>query len=879
MKKRLNKKTLFSLFSFPLIALPIGLATLNNLNNSVHLISKSLNVNETITDESINPDDTLPVFDSSITSFGDYIVSYEDNNISPVNVTIPQLAESTDQNGPKAGGATVGMTANKQTITVTTYAGLLLWSHKLTENPLLKNYYKTTLSVDEINTYKVVNFAYLESKNILFVLFGNESTTDGTTTLNNLVVFGLDINSGAIVVPTNAKLVENQVIAKARDNSEFIFFNSSDQLIVTSGKTVNDINSSTKIMSFDDNSGFANVENKGNDEESNNFNYSSVNGVDANSYLLGIIPSNVKGVNYSIWLNGKPSKDTNAAIRLSYSTGTTKSGTPEKSINNGSNATESFNYYVVAIKDDFTNLFSSPRVVNIDDDSKETRGFLTLDTNLPDFNSIYKRFFLVASTTNNTITNEKVGILIDSYDDMFASFVVSFFSIVHSGKEPSVGTQGDINSGLFMNYKNDITLGPKASDLDNSSGLEDNVLINNWEFNSVGYDKELKFVYFSLSGEEYDTDAASDMNGKYLTNTRYINLSEDSGNIILQDEAAKRKRVLSDSYVVDNPYTLSDVNSNTYTNKNNIYLTKQTINGDNGQWLSTTKTDLVNDSKNFEPTTDSKIDFYSLENLTKNIQNKSEVLNDVMPSKLDTKSFDDFLKNNNWSDFVKFNNVEGDDETGEISLQTEITYPNNFGDNTNAENNGSVSYNSYIKLVGITSKDFIWSFKETSDTAVEEFKKKYSAKKIVEGQNKGWAIENLLQSIEIKNKIITITENMVTLSNPSDDSLKIDIKIPIKTSATDTYGQLPFGFPEEKAVLTKTYSGFIGDEAPNFIPLPDIPIPDDSNNPGDSSNNNSKPEQGLSVWSIVGIVIGILAISAIIVIAVMLIRKKAKLKI
>ncbi|MDE7112225.1 MAG: hypothetical protein K2N92_01350, partial [Malacoplasma sp.] len=122
-------------------------------------------------------------------------------------------------------------------------------------------------------------------------------------------------------------------------------------------------------------------------------------------------------------------------------------------------------------------------------------------------------------------------------------------------------------------------------------------------------------------------------------------------------------------------------------------------------------------------------------------------------------------------------------------------------------------------------------------------------------------------------------ENMVTLSNPSDDSLKIDIKIPIKTSATDTYGQLPFGFPEEKAVLTKTYSGFIGDEAPNFIPLPDIPIPDDSNNPGDSSNNNSKPEQGLSVWSIVGIVIGILAISAIIVIAVMLIRKKAKLKI
>ncbi|MDE5841354.1 MAG: hypothetical protein K2H11_00045, partial [Malacoplasma sp.] len=354
-KKKLNKKILFSLFSFPLVALPIGLATLSNLNDLTNLsiVSKSLNVNESTTDSSINLEDALPVADTSISNFSDYIVSYEDNNISPVNVIIPSLTTDAEQSGTKPGGATIGMTANKQTITVTTYAGLLLWSHKLTENSLLKNYYSSVLTVSDISTYKVINFAYLESKNILFVLFGDEQTSGNT----NLVIFGLDINSGAIIVPSEAKLSDNQVIAKARNNSSFIFFNTKNELIVTSGSTNTNIQNSTKIITFDTTTGFLNR--KGNDETTNNF--GTISGLPAsNDYLLGFLPSSVEGINYSFWLYGPVSSSNYAKPQLSYKTSNDTTGASNVSINlTGGIATTSFNYYVFPVNDDFVNLTPS----------------------------------------------------------------------------------------------------------------------------------------------------------------------------------------------------------------------------------------------------------------------------------------------------------------------------------------------------------------------------------------------------------------------------------------------------------------------------------------------------------------------------------------
>ncbi|MDE5952754.1 MAG: hypothetical protein K2G48_01375, partial [Malacoplasma sp.] len=587
----------------PLIASPIGLLTINNSNNSnnsISLVNKSLNLNESTTDENINLEDALPIPDSSISNFGDYIVSYEDNNITPVNITIPLLTTVSDQTEPKAGGATVGMTKNKQTITVTTYAGLLLWSHKLTENQLLKNYYNSVLSINDISTFKVINFAYLESSNILFILFGQETTASDATTLSNLTVFGLDINSGAIVVPKNAKLSDSQVIAKARDNSAFIFFNTANQLIVTSGDNVADINSSTKIMSFDIENGFANVANKGNDEPTNDFSYNQsdkTTGLNANDMLLGFLPSSISGINYSFWLASTVWGQWNGTF-LNYSTSNATTNAPQNNINEDN---KWFNYYIIPVNDSFENLTASD-IMNRGNKNDVKRGYLlpASDTTLPNFDDITKRFFNTSSVSINGTTTETVGVLVDSYDSMFSTFIN--YSIDISNNNVTLNSIPN----FYFNAGN-VNSGPTAAELAN---LPDNVVVNKWEFNSVGYDKESNFIYLSLSGNEVNVTEGDDQTiipGKYLTNTRYASLQ-------------KANNESKDAYVESSPYTLSDVNLDTYTNQNNLYLTKQVIDGNDGQWLKTTVTDFTNESKDFAPTDESKINFSSLDNLSKSLR-------------------------------------------------------------------------------------------------------------------------------------------------------------------------------------------------------------------------------------------------------------------
>ncbi|MDE5545802.1 MAG: hypothetical protein K2I76_04275, partial [Malacoplasma sp.] len=849
----------FSLFSFPLVALPIGLATLNSSSNSVHLISKSLNVNESTSDSSINLEDALPVADSSISSFGDYIVSYEDNNISPVNVIIPPL--DANQGTSKSGGATVGMTANKQTITVTTYAGLLLWSHKLTENTLLKNYYKTVLSVEDISTYKVINFAFLESKNILFVLFGNESTVNNVTTLNNLVVFGLDINSGAIVVPKDAKLAESQIIGKARNNSEFIFFNSSDQLIVTSGNTITDINNSTKIMSFDsDSTGFANVENKGNDEETNNFSYSAIATNISGSMLIGFLPSQEKNINYSLWLANATRGL--SAVTFSYDTSNATTASPPTTIaiaGTNTNQRRSFDYYIVPVKDDFTNIGTDFGTVNKNgsDIASNTadRGYLNINQNKPVFESVYKRFFYTGSsadTANKTLT-ENFGVLLDSYYSMMSSFA-SFPVLVNT--ETDTVSLKTLSSKVYnMNSISSSNNGPSTEDLKN---LPNDVSINYWEYNSVGYDKESNFVYFSLSGQETDVsgDSLTELN-KYYTNIRYINLKDDNAS----------KNISVDAYVESDPYTLSDVNFDTYTDQNNLYLTKQVIDGNDGQWMTTSVADFDDDQKDFEPTTN--INFSSLETLAKDVEN-SQVLDEIMPSAVgkNLSNLDKFLTDKNWKDAVKFLGASGNDETGEINLETEITYANNFGDGV--KDNGTVSYVSYIYVTGFSLKDFSLTFKQDTDSAVIDIKTKYSAEEIVKNNSKPFVINHLFENLVVKGKKFIPPEESVTLKNgTSTNSLVIEIKVPIKTSPTDEKGILPVGFPEKDAVLTFTYNGFTGTETP-----PIEEYPGSTNKP-----ENPNSTDGLSPGEIAGIVIGCLALAAIIIATIVLIRIRTKAKV
>ncbi|MDE5545416.1 MAG: hypothetical protein K2I76_02295, partial [Malacoplasma sp.] len=849
MKKKLNKKMLFSLFSFPLVALPIGLVTISNSNNSVHFISKSLNVNESTTDFSINLEDALPVADTSISSFGDYIVSYEDSNISPANVIIPPF--DANQGTSKSGGATVGMTANKQTITLTTYSGVLLWSHKLTENKLLKTYYENVLSLNDISSYKVINFAYLESKKILFVLFGNVSDS-GTS---NLVVFGLDINSGKIVVPEEAKLNDSQVIGRARNNSAFIFFNTENQLVITSGNLVSDVQNSLKIMSFDEKSGFNNV--KGNDADVNNF--GNISGTaKTTDYLLGLIPSSVKGINFSIWLYSSVVKGAVSPI-LSYATGNNDEPRRQSQSSGGV-----FNYYVLAVKDDFSPI-GAFNVINLKPGTNTYyRGYMSIDSSMPSFSDVEKRFFVTTSTGDENSSTNTIGVLLDSYDSMFSSFMTMSIDLT-GGETPTVNYTSSQRK-IYMNYENEdtanpgnTTTGPSKDDLKpvekdgQKLGLENDVTVGNWEFSSVGYDKLSNFVYFSLSGEE-DKDGA---NGKYLTNTRYIDL---------KNETADDKRVSSDAYIETDPYTLSDVNFNTYSDTKNIYLVKQSIDGNSGQWLSTDTDKFNDDAEDFKPTKTSNINFNSLQTLSKNLES-STALNNIMPSNIKPTDLNEYLEANNLANNIKFQNISGNDETGEISFTTEITYPNNFGDDVP---NGNVSYVSDIQTKGFTINDFSLTYVDDNADKVKTFKTDYSAAKIVETNNVGWVVENLLQNFTIKNVAVSVTPNMISLKNPESDSLEVTITVPIKKDMNDNSGVLPVGFPANQNVKTIKYSGFTGTEAPPFVELPDNP-----NNP----DNNSNSGDGLSAGAIAGIVIGCLALAAIIIAAIVLIRIRTKSKV
>ncbi|MDE6894484.1 MAG: hypothetical protein K2J02_03860 [Malacoplasma sp.] len=157
MKSKKTKKLLTSLFlTIPILAVPASLGIYKSASE-INLVSNKLNANQNYLA------DATAVTDTSITNFKNYIVSYSDQNIAPVNIVFNSNLSENNQNLSNV-GAQIGMTTNKQTITCTTYNGLMLWNSKLTENKLIKNYYNNVKKIQIIDSFKVINYAYLEEK-------------------------------------------------------------------------------------------------------------------------------------------------------------------------------------------------------------------------------------------------------------------------------------------------------------------------------------------------------------------------------------------------------------------------------------------------------------------------------------------------------------------------------------------------------------------------------------------------------------------------------------------------------------------------------------------------------------------------------------------
>ncbi|MDE7111960.1 MAG: hypothetical protein K2N92_00005 [Malacoplasma sp.] len=844
---KIKKLLTSTIFTLPLLVTPFSLF-INKSENKISLVKNELNTNQ-INDSRDYVEEASAVYDTSIKNFRNYIVSYSDKNIYPVNVIFNSNQtknNSDDKQNLKPGGAQIGMTTNMQTITCTSYSGMLLWSSKLTENKLIKNYYNEIKKIDDINSFKVINYIYLEEKQILFVLFGEKvenknneenEVSENSISLQNLVVFGLDVKSGSVFVPTNGDLANDEIISSVNDDSAFIFLNSANQLIVTSANTVADINRTTKILSFDESGkGFSVIKDALKDNSDSNPFYSRVSGTNANDMLLGIVPSNVPGVNYALWLSSVNFND--ARVYFNYYIDSRNITVHSKNING------SFDYYVVQIDNDFNNIKNIngealPYIANNKASNHHTRGYFTKSPNQPPkFDDVYKRFY---NTGFNAAKNvEFLAIYIDSYDPLVSSFSHYWFFV--NEKKGSGVAKMIINSTT-----NDTLYGPSKENY--QPFIDKNIQINTWDINSMGYDKTSNLFYYSFSG--YYKGVYT-----YFNNYRYIKL-------VNANTTGNNPIVVRSEYTVESrPYTITNVSSLTYENNNKSYLVKNYINDkDNKVELLSRET---NKNSIYEKTENSNISFLSIANNIENMKlqiSKSNFLKNKMASSYSEQEIRNIVleKLDLGTDYnIQIKNIIANDEIGTISFSINIIASNKLG--TNDENSESIySLDAILIDGGYKLDDLVLVFK--NDEAVNDIKQKYDIDSIIENDDKDFIIKNFLQDVSFLNQPITITNQMINLKKVNDTSIEITLSIPIKDSENGD-GILPVGFPKDKAIKKIIYNGFL-------------------------TTNNEFPSQDENDWStvivfnsveIAGIIIGLLILTTILISSIIFIKIKPNSK-
>ncbi|MDE5775060.1 MAG: hypothetical protein K2H51_01860, partial [Malacoplasma sp.] len=638
MFKNKKKKILFSLFTLPLLASYSTFLIDTNKNSIVQVVN---NYKNNIADKSINYQDSFPVAKASIKSLSDYVVAYEDNNVYPVNVN----------------NATIGMTYDFTTLTYTTYGGILLWSSDLTQNLLIKKYYSTILNISNIGAYRVNNFAYQKSSNLLFVLFGDKNK-------KNQVIFAIDIFTGKINIPNSAYLKNDQIIAKVSDDSGFIFFNTDDEIIVTSGGLRNDVNRTTKIFTYlPQDNGFT-------DNNLNiNLPYATTDET-RKDLLIGIVAGSTT-VNYGYYVSSEAKKNTfnNFGIAESSSTDFTTNY-------------YSYDYYVVPLKNNLTkeNRSYNSAVVSNKGNSSFYFGYISPENTPPDFNNIYKRIYKLENASSPT-TSYMIA-LIDGY----YKFLDSYTLISDAGYW--IMSNASKGFGQDMSSSNNQLLIPKRENFSSN----EKVVANSWKFNSFGYDSSSNLLYFDISGQKINT--TNNQPSGYMSKMGYLQFSSSALSLKVSDFSTE-----------DKEYNLYSINSDSYSSKN-YYMGKQLVNS-NPTWLSRS-----GDNQNYTPIANGNINFSQLNNSNLNLIQQIEensLFKQTMPENINNTELNNLISSLKINDgSIKISKLSSNNKTGLISLQVEISQTNNFGDNVT---NGNIQYTFKIDFYGYSlEKDFIFKF-------------------------------------------------------------------------------------------------------------------------------------------------------------------------
>ncbi len=775
MFKNKKKKLLFSLFTLPLLA-SYSVFFVDTSKNSIVQVSN--NQNSSISDTSINFEDSFPVAEGSIKSLSDYIVSYEDNNIAPVNVN----------------NAVVGMTKDYTTLTYTTYSGLLLWSSNLTKNPLIKQYYSNYLKVNNIGAYRITYYTYQKSSGLLFVLFGDKTKV-------NQVVFAIDIYTGNINIPNDAFLKDNQIITKVSDKSSFIFFNSSNEVIVTSGGKKADVDKTTKIFKYG-------VKTTGFYDRKLSISLPTLaeaNKQPLNDYLIGIYPGK-NGINYGYYLSSIKNQKT-----FSFTVYETKTQTFAQKDN------YSFSYYITPLNDDITSA-SSPYIISYANSGYRWGCIGDLDK-YPEFDDLYKRVFILENSTNPD--QVYLFLLQDSYWHFSSSYTLFSANGTKFSTKSSKGFTGNI-----VVTQNDY------------SSFQDNEKIEakSWKWDSFGYDDESNLVYFSF-GAPIVNSANSTSTNSYLCKMGYYNFSTSTTLVFTGSNFEKENNI----------YNLYSVGFESYSN-DNYYMVKEPQNSD-PLWLSKKSNEIY-----YTPTKDSTITFSELSVENKNLIQQIEtnkIFKEKMPSSItqsDLKGILSSLNTSNISDTISISKLNSDNQSGIITLQVEINHTNNFGDSVQ---NGSVNYLFQVNIYGYSmQKDFIFKFITTDMVnmgfndkinKINEIKEVTEPSAITKAQIKSYFLD--VNILDKDNNVLVINDDWITMT-PNDDlgNLSVEINLP-----SDRF---PSGFPRNSLSINAVYKDFFVHVDP--LP-PDSSDPSGLTKPGFVINNNDGEKIGIIASGVVGV--------------------------
>ena len=429
-KNRYFKKIILTTLTLGLSATVLtNFFTFNDSNNK-YSFSNSFKNDTSTSDITSSPTyfDSKPVANSNITSFSSYQPSYEDNNIAPVS----QLNGS------------VGMTSDKKTLVFTSYDGFLVWSSNLTENILLKKYYKQVLNIDDISSYSVVNYLCLVEDELLVVIFGDVNK-------QNLSLFGVDLKSGYIYTQpdvSNIDLNNNKNFVKINDGICLLYQNSKKEIIATTGNKVADYSFSgnTIILSFVKDLGFRNV-------PSNSI---IVKPENTNDLLLGFMPAS-SATNYAIFLS---STSTTGSLNVKNASGSDQSTT-----------SYDFKYYAYIVDDNLKAITNNNNAVKIDLASSVYHS----KTNDLDFNKIQKRFSSI------------------SLDESTAWFWCDSEFKQGSGISKLTYSNSSGSPSATENY---------YSVFDSSSSNQTGFDYSDLSVNSISFDSQNKKVLMSFSGQD-----------------------------------------------------------------------------------------------------------------------------------------------------------------------------------------------------------------------------------------------------------------------------------------------------------------------------------------------------------------------------------------